>query len=237
VLQVQAQALGDPTRYAIFRYVADAGRPVGVAELTAEVGLNHNAVRQHLAKLVAAGLLAASVEPPRRRGRPRLQYAVHPSAESRWGVTGPYERLALLLSEVIRTGDAPVEVGRRAARRERLGPARAVDPVDELVARMARHGFEPSLRRTGDRVEVTLAACPYESTALADPDTVCQLHLGLAYGIADSVGGVVVDELVPRDPRRAGCRLRCHVVADDPEDGGGLSASARSSAGSAGGAP
>jgi len=55
-LQEQAR-LGDPTRHRIFRYVADAGRPVGVAELTARFELNHNAIRQHLAKLVDAGLV------------------------------------------------------------------------------------------------------------------------------------------------------------------------------------
>ena len=54
-LQEQARALGDPTRHSIFQYVADAGHPVGVAELTAHLGLNHNAIRQHLAKLVSAG--------------------------------------------------------------------------------------------------------------------------------------------------------------------------------------
>jgi DNA-binding transcriptional ArsR family regulator len=43
--QAEARALGDPTRYRIFRYIADARRPVGVAELTDLLGLNHNAVR------------------------------------------------------------------------------------------------------------------------------------------------------------------------------------------------
>jgi predicted ArsR family transcriptional regulator len=211
-LQRQARALGDPTRHSIFRYIADAGRPVGVAELTGHVGLNHNAVRQHLAKLVDASLVVEATEKPTGRGRPRLSYVADPSADGRWGTTGPYERLALLLSEVIRTGEPAVEVGRRAGRRERLGSSGYEQPVDELVERMARHGFEPAVSRHGDDIDITLQACPFASAALADPDTVCQLHLGLAYGIADDVGGLVIDELVPRDPRRAGCRLRCHVA-------------------------
>src|SRR5690554_6625388 len=33
-LQIQARALGDPSRHRIFRYVAEASGPVGVAELT-----------------------------------------------------------------------------------------------------------------------------------------------------------------------------------------------------------
>ena len=39
-LQQQARALGDPTRYAIFRYIAEADAPVGVAELTDHLGVD-----------------------------------------------------------------------------------------------------------------------------------------------------------------------------------------------------
>lgn len=211
-LQLQARALGDPTRHDVFRYIADAERPVDVAELTEHVGLHHNAIRQHLAKLVDAGLVSEATAPQVGRGRPRLCYTVDPSAESRWGVTGPYERLTLLLSEIIRTGDAPIDVGRRAGRRERTLTGEAVDdPVAGLVGVMERQGFEPTATRRGGRVDIVLGACPFETTALADPDTVCGLHLGLALGAADSLDGVVIDELIPRDPRRGACRLRCHV--------------------------
>ena len=87
---------------------------VGVAELTGHIGLHHNAIRQHLARLVAADLVVESTAAPTGRGRPRLVYEVAPSVDSRWGVTGPYEQLSVLLSEIIRTGDTPVDVGRRA---------------------------------------------------------------------------------------------------------------------------
>lgn len=211
-LQAQARAMGDPTRHEIFQYLADADAPVDVAELTAHFGLNHNAIRQHLAKLVDAGLVVESAAPPIGRGRPRLRYAVHPSADSRWGVTGPYERLAMLLTEVIRSGDAPVEVGRRAGLHQRLGDRPASEPVTPFVGQMARLGFAPSVRRDGDALDVTLEACPFTSAVLTDPDTVCMLHLGLAQGMAEAVGGIVVDELVPHDPRRAHCRLRCRMT-------------------------
>ena len=103
-LQHQARALGDPTRHAIFRHVSDAPAPVGVAELTQLLGLHHNAIRQHLAKLVEARLLVESSARPAGRGRPRLLYTADPSTDSRWGVTGPYERLSVLLAEVVRSG-------------------------------------------------------------------------------------------------------------------------------------
>ncbi|MGH9171844.1 MAG: helix-turn-helix domain-containing protein [Acidimicrobiales bacterium] len=67
-LQQQARALGDPTRHRLSRYIAEAPDPVGVADLTAFVRLNHNAVRQHLAVLKDAGLVLEAVEDRRRRG-------------------------------------------------------------------------------------------------------------------------------------------------------------------------
>jgi predicted ArsR family transcriptional regulator len=211
MLQLQARALGDPTRHEVFRYLADAERPVDVAELTEHLGLHHNAIRQHLAKLVEAELVSEDTAAPVGRGRPRLVYTVDASAESRWGVTGPYERLTLLLTEVIRSGDSPVDVGRRAGRRLRVATGDATDPVSDFMDAMQRHGFEPTATRRGDQVDIVLGSCPFETTALADPDTVCGLHLGLAFGAADSLGGLVVDELIRRDPRHGTCRLRCHV--------------------------
>lgn len=212
-LQAQARALGDPSRHELFRYVAAAGLPVDVAELTEHLGLHHNAVRQHLAKLVAAQLLTEATTRRAGRGRPRLVYAVAPSADSRWGAIGPYERLSMMLSEIIRTGDSPIEVGRRAGRRAGAGADARVDAVSGLVDAMGRHGFEPTAARRGSHVDIVLGACPFTTTALADPDTVCGLHLGLAEGVAEALGGPLIDELVRRDPRRGGCRLRCRDSA------------------------
>jgi predicted ArsR family transcriptional regulator len=211
-LQEQARALGDPTRHAIFRYVADAESPVDVAELTEYFGLNHNAIRQHLAKLVKAGLVVEAQAPITGRGRPRLDYRVHPRADSRWGASGPYERLSLLLSEMLRTGDSAEEIGRRAGRGHRVDGEVADDPVGLVVDAMASEGFEPVARVRGNRVDIVLGTCPFETTALADPDTVCTMHLGMAHGIADQTDGrVTVDDLVRHDPRRANCRLHLHL--------------------------
>jgi predicted ArsR family transcriptional regulator len=83
--------------------------------------------------------------------------------------------------------------------------------VASFVEAMERHGFQPTATQRGDQIDIVLGACPFETTALADPDTVCGLHLGLAVGTADAHDGFVVDELIPRDPRRGTCRLRCHL--------------------------
>jgi predicted ArsR family transcriptional regulator len=204
-LQEQARALGDPTRHAIFQYVAEAAAPVGVAELTAHFELNHNAIRQHLAKLVGAQLLTESIVATGGLGRPPLRFEVSPRADGRWGTTTPYQRLSLLLSEAIRTGDSCEEVGRRAGHRLRVAPSD--DPVKDVADALDRQGFESETRTRRGGADIVLRACPFAAAALEDPDTVCGLHLGIAHGLAEGTG-VEVDELVVKDPRRAGCRVR-----------------------------
>ena len=212
-LQQQARALGDPTRHHIFRYIADSDRPADVSEMTAHFGLNHNAVRQHLAKLVDAGLVIESIAAARGRGRPRLEYVVDPAADGRWGVTSPYERLSVLLTEMIHEGENPVEAGARAGRRHRVEGSTAERAVSGITSAMAREGFDPELRHRRGRTEIVLRNCPFESAALADPDTVCALHLGIARGLAEGTT-FVVEDLIRRDPRRANCLLRLRTAAD-----------------------
>ncbi len=213
-LQQQARALGDPTRYAVYRYLLGASGPVDIAELTTHFELNHNAIRQHLAKLVAAGLVLETLARPAGPGRPRLLYGVDHAAGGRWGATGPYERLSLLLAEMIGTGDSALDVGRRAGRDARVAPGSGNDGVGGIAAGMATQGFAPEVRAGKDAVEVVLHHCPFESTAVADPDTVCSLHLGIAEGLAEE-SGFVVDDLVVNDPRRANCRLRLRRPATE----------------------
>ena len=205
-LQQQARALGDPTRHQIFAYVADAEAPVDVAQLTEHFGLNHNAIRQHLAKLADADLVVESKHSSGAPGRPKLVYALEPTADSRWGVVGPYQRLSKLLAEIIRSGDTPEEVGRREGVRMRAEGATAPG-VPALERAMAREGFQPQTRHRGGRIDVVLQNCPFEATALDDPGTVCALHLGLAKGVTEGSDDLIVQELIAKDPRRAGCRL------------------------------
>jgi predicted ArsR family transcriptional regulator len=215
-LQVQAKALGDPTRHSIFRYLADSNGPVDVAELTSHFGLNHNAIRQHLAKLVEAGLVVEDTGPREGPGRPKLIYRVDSTADGRWSGEGPYQRLSLLLIEMIASGSTPEEAGRRAGRELKVAtPPPGEDPISAMQDAIARGGFDPMVRHRGDTIEYVLSNCPFAEAAVADPDTICGLHLGLAQGLADQLEGVTVDDLVRRNPHRAGCRLRFHVDTPD----------------------
>ncbi|MGD9998953.1 MAG: helix-turn-helix transcriptional regulator [Acidimicrobiia bacterium] len=210
-LQQQARALGDPTRHAIFRHVADAGRPVDVAELTELLALNHNAIRQHLAKLLEAELVVERRLLSGGRGRPRLVYEIAPGVGSQWGVVGPFERLSRLLAEVVSTGDSPIDVGRRAGVALATPANSAEATLSDIADVMTRQGFDPEVRVTKNSAEVVLRNCPFEAVAVQHPDTVCSLHLGIAEGLADAGVGVTVAELIAKDPRRASCRLKLGV--------------------------
>jgi predicted ArsR family transcriptional regulator len=218
-VQAQARALGDPTRFRIFRYIVDAARTVDVAELTSYTRLNHNAVRQHLSVLTSAGLVVEGQEERTRPGRPRLLYEVAPDAAGLWGTPGPYEQLATALAEAMRTGLPVQDVGHRmGVARARLVPrpgtdeAQGRDAVGVIEHEMARAGFRPARRRKGTATELVLENCPFESAAAVNAKDVCELHLGLARGLAEGTGGVEVEGLVPKNPHRAGCRLQVREV-------------------------
>jgi predicted ArsR family transcriptional regulator len=205
-----AKALGDKTRFRIFCYIFEAAHPVGVAELTSYMSLNHNAVRQHLEILVSAGLVTGDVEQRGRPGRPRLLYSSKPEVGTLWATPGPYEQLAVWLAQTLRTGEPPEEVGRRAGldRAARLSRSEAAPAaLVVLEAEMARAGFRPLRRERPGTVELVLQECPFESAAAANAAVVCRLHLGLAQGLAQGVGGTEVQDLVVKNPRKAGCRL------------------------------
>ncbi|MGH9046642.1 MAG: helix-turn-helix transcriptional regulator [Acidimicrobiales bacterium] len=212
-LQKEARALGDPTRHRLFRYIAEAPDRVGVAELTAFVRLNHNAVRQHLAVLKDAGLVVEETENRSRPGRPRLLYQLHPEAAGRWGTSSAYAWLAILLSDALRRKQDPRQVGRQDGNRRGAEIADGRESIDLLEVEIARRGFRPSRTERGRRTEFALGRCPFADVADSDPDTVCQLHLGLAEGLAEGLGGLAVERLVAKNPHRAGCRL---VVRREP---------------------
>jgi predicted ArsR family transcriptional regulator len=198
---VLAQAVAVPLRRRILDLILAADRPVTVAELTDELGCNHNAVRQHLARLREVGLVAEVREQRSRAGRPRLLYTAT-------APPNPYARLARLLLTVRRTGLSPRAAGRQAGRAEVASAAvEAADALDVLEADAARQGFSPHRVRRGRRVELVLDVCPFADIAAEDPATVCALHRGLAEGLVEGAGGARVETFVANDPYRAGCRV------------------------------
>lgn len=209
LVQRQARALGDPTRYDIFRFVAASRAPVRVATLAQYLGFNHNAVRQHLAKLTEAGLLTEERASPTTTGRPPLEYRVAPTAMGSWGAPGPYELLSLMLLDIADGVHSPAEAGAGAGRALAESCAEGADPLDILETEMARRGFEPRRETRGAVTELVLERCPFLAAASARPDLVCEIHRGLAAGILDGMqADQQVRDLIVHPPAEAGCRLQ-----------------------------
>lgn len=204
----QARALGDPTRYRIFRYIEQAKRPTFIDELTEFIGVNHNAVRQHLSVLKDAELVEEQVENRSRPGRPRLQYSIGSGVPGTWGTEGPYETVAVLMAEIIKTRRSPRQVGQEAGRKRLRGyKERPTDLVELLTESLSRDGFDPHSIQKADSWDIVLERCPFAKVASVDPSTVCQLHLGMLEGLIDELDTNTDLHLSIRDPKRAGCRV------------------------------
>ncbi len=201
----QARALGDPTRNRIYRYIDDAEAPVGVAELTDLLECNHNAVRQHLRKLREASLIAELREKRTRPGRPRLLYVIRTDSGERWRRGGgAYQRLAIMLLDLHRTGGPAYDVGRRTA--IALREDRKSEPsVEELTLMLARDGFAPELSEEAGTI--ILGNCPFEQVALMDAETVCEIHRGLIDGELARTEGKDGVRLIAMNPSLAGCEV------------------------------
>jgi predicted ArsR family transcriptional regulator len=200
-----ARVLADPTRRRILDLVVASPEPITVAAITDAVGCHHNAVRQHLARLCAAGLVIEAREQRDTPGRPRLLYRAARRAPR--DASDDYRRLARLLLRVARTGAAARDVGRDAGREDAKASRTTADPVAALEHETARHGFMPTRVHRNGRIELVLDRCPIADVAADDPATVCALHRGLAEGFLDALGGAHVTALTAKDPHRAGCRI------------------------------
>ena len=192
-LQRQARALGSPTRFALFEYVASQHGPVQVAALVERFGLNHNAIRQHLAKLCEAGLFVEEFAPRTGPGRPALEYRLAPDVSGTWGLSSPYEQLAVLLLEMAAEGLSPREVGRRAGRRAAANPdGQKAHTLERLMAEMRRTGVEPKPRRGPAGLELVFDPLPPEPGSTRQREIVCEIHRGLAEGFLEALGSELV---------------------------------------------
>lgn len=197
----RARALTAPTRRRLVDLLLEAAEPLTAQVLAAELGVHHTAVRQHMLVLVDAGLVVAEPLPPTGRGRPRMGYRAV-------GEPDPYRWLSGALAAGLDQGITPIELGRRLGADE----ARSSDPAAALMGVARRLGFEPRLRRDGAMIDIVLAECPFAEVAMSAPHVVCELHRGIAEGIAVGVDGVESVELRVAPPTRGGCRITARRV-------------------------
>jgi predicted ArsR family transcriptional regulator len=208
--ELRAWTLAEPGRRRVWDAVRDAAAPVGVAQLAQACRVHPNTIRLHLARLVEAGLVAEDIETERHPGRPGYRY--RPVGTDPVSEAASYRRLAILLAQAVRAGVTSRDAGRAAGAADAAHLAGA-DPIGAIAGVLATQGFVPEIGTAdGDRVDIILHACPFADAAADDPATICQLHLGLAEGAAQAIGGLHIDGLRIADPHRAGCRVELRTL-------------------------
>jgi predicted ArsR family transcriptional regulator len=207
-LLAMLKALGDETRFSMYRELAGSTRGCSAQELAESLGLHANTVRLHLDRLREAGLVEVEAVHRGTVGRPTHIYSLAPGAPGLGFDPPSYTLLAGLLAALAERvgadGIEATEIGRawgvEAGRR-----ARSRSCVKALVGEMERLGFEPQTETVAKTSDMAFMRCPFRELAEAYPELVCNLHRGISEGIVAQVGGGTVDEfatLYDRDPCR-----------------------------------
>lgn len=185
-LDLLADALGDPTRRAVFKYVAESTEPVTAADVGATFSIHRTVARAHLERLVDTGLLSADFRHRAEGGRPPKVYR---RSERRVDLQLPirrYELLAeLLLSALERfgeaaelvAGDVGFEFGRQWA-----GAGQGHSP-QECLAPLVEAGAEISTAEADGGLRITRRNCLFHEVAARRPRLVCVLDRAITAGL------------------------------------------------------
>lgn len=194
-----ARALGEETRFGVYRTVCLADRPVSVGSLADTFSLHPNAIRQHLSRLEQAGLVVS--RPDRGgsgAGRPRRLYEpspgtidfAHPPRSTRALVSVLAEALSTLPGDRRRLVAFGHGWGRAWAARRKRGNGRAPRGSRaraELLARELRDwGWRPATHVDNGIVRLIADRCLFEDLGPGVKGRACDLEEGLLSGIAET---------------------------------------------------
>jgi len=190
-------ALGDATRFSIYKFVVTSPEPVSAGEAAAAFGLHRTVARSHLERLSESGLVRVGSRRNPRGGRPAKVYS--PSSE-RLEVHLPPRRYESLSAMLIRlasrlngrtaeyASDVGCECGREAASALRGGqrlPDGSLN-LDAILAYISERGCSPRVvERRDDALVLEIGNCVYRELANEYPETVCGLSVGLLCGLFD----------------------------------------------------
>lgn len=195
-------ALGDPTRYGIYRAIVEAaGEPLTVAQVAEEFSLHPNVARMHLQKLVDVGLVAADTRRSKGGGRPARIYMLSDRVASLQFPPRDYQLLAALALKVVSSltdddpealdrigGELGRDEGRRALKRDGLDPAHhdLQALLDSLTRTAVGLGLYPRIeQRTDGSVDFEIRNCVFRELSATHPELVCRLHTAMLQGLVE----------------------------------------------------
>lgn len=228
-LQAQMSSIGalaEPTRLALYRYVAAAAAPVSREQAADETGIAVHSVKFHLDRLVDEGLLQVEYRRLTGRtgpgaGRPSKLYRRASRnlsvslPERRYDLAG--EILAAAADQSTLDGTPIAKSVQHVAHATGYGMAgerptsRQAGPAAEttcLVEALADHGYEPRVVED----DVCLTNCPFDRLAVGHTELVCGMNLSLVDGLLD---GLHIETLEARlEPQPGFCCVKVATLLD-----------------------
>ena len=182
---------GERQRSTILEALRGAPGGLDTNQLAECVDLHPNTIRWHLGRLTDAGLVQATPERRRGRGRPSIVHRLTGDGIARG--RDEYRLLATMLTDVVaadstgetRAYEAGVSWGRQLQQAE---------PGASLAQLLDQEGF--AAEQHGDELE--MRRCPFYALAENSPQVICTLHHGIIDGALDEAGSRrSVDRLDP----------------------------------------
>jgi predicted ArsR family transcriptional regulator len=160
-------------------------------QLAERLDLHPNTIRWHLGRLADAGLVQATPERRRGRGRPSVVHRLTGDGIARG--RDEYRLLATMLTDVVAAdgnGEARAyEAGVRWGRHLQQG-----EPDVDIIQLLDQEGF--AAEQHGDEIE--MRRCPFYALAEDSPQVICTLHHGIIDGaLAAADSEQTVDRLDP----------------------------------------
>jgi predicted ArsR family transcriptional regulator len=235
-----ARTLSAASRVSLLERLQSTGAST-VGELANVTGLHENTTREHLARLVAAGYVVREPEHRNLRGRPRMVYRAVSADDMR---ADPVSRRrledsiasaaltrALLASygqSLASPAQTALEAGREQGRERPLpqvlqnGATPPADPVERQLLALEAHldtfGFDPEV--DPDHLRVHMWRCPFADLARERTEIVCSVHMGLATGVLEAVGGPVRAEAIRPFVDRSHCVIELGLATPEPGSAG-----------------
>jgi predicted ArsR family transcriptional regulator len=195
-----ARALGEETRFRIYRQVCSSSDPVSVRLLAQDFSLHPNAIRQHLARLEQAGLVVSRADRngggagrPRRLFEPSpepLEFT-HPPRSTRAILSVLSEAIDTLPSDPRRLSEFGRGWGRSwAARRKRENgavPRSRRGRTEFLIGELAEWGWRPRAHSERGATRLSTGRCLFHDRAPGLNGRCCALEEGLLTGLVETL--------------------------------------------------